>query len=236
MDGSGETKKPPADDADLEVPAEPGVPERQARLEADKELVRQLTLHGFEGPIWQAFARALAEYGIQVIKAWVATGEIFRQCQKKGRGGLQPTARARDQDDITELAIETVALAINAFRDQVLAPQKWDPSQGACLKTFFIGQCIYQFPNVYRRWLREAGVPDPSPDDVRSTNAPQASAITLVVLREELSALQFDSTRKVRAMTEMGYSSAEIAEIIGVTKSSLDSKIYRDRRRKERKP
>jgi len=31
----------------------------------------------------------------------------------------------------------------------------WDPARGAQLTTYFIGQCLFQYPNVFRRWQNE---------------------------------------------------------------------------------
>jgi hypothetical protein len=34
----------------------------------------------------------------------------------------------------------------------VLRRQRWDYRKGASLRTYFIGQCLSRFANVYRRW------------------------------------------------------------------------------------
>jgi hypothetical protein len=105
---------------------------------------------GYEGPHWRRFADVLAGYGVQVIRSWVVNGKIFLRCREKGIGlnwGLKRTA-----DDAQELANETVARAVVAFREKVLIPRCWTPEKGASLKTFFVGQCVFQFPNVYRAW------------------------------------------------------------------------------------
>jgi hypothetical protein len=33
-----------------------------------------------------------------------------------------------------------------------LLANRWDPKKGASIKTFFIGQCLIRFVNVYNRW------------------------------------------------------------------------------------
>jgi hypothetical protein len=37
----------------------------------------------------------------------------------------------------------------------VLKPGKWDYHRGATLKTFFVGACLLQFPNVFEVWATE---------------------------------------------------------------------------------
>lgn len=44
--------------------------------------------------------------------------------------------------------------ALIYFRDKVLMTHRWQASGGASLGTFFIGQCLYQFANIYRSALR----------------------------------------------------------------------------------
>lgn len=197
-----------------------------ARLEGDKELVLELMLHGYAGDSWRTFSRALVEYGWQVMKAWIATGRIFEQCRRKGRGVLQANG-PRDDDEVKELAGIVVAVALNAFRDKVLVPGKWDSSRGASLKTFFVGQCVLQFPNEYRRWKPAV---EPVPLDVHAEHVIQAraSASTVAELRAAWSAAPPNDVGKMRVMIEMGFSQAEVAELIGVTKRSVDSKLYRD--------
>jgi DNA-directed RNA polymerase specialized sigma24 family protein len=232
--------KPPDDPDGLTAPARTRAADRLARLEADKELVSRLERDGYKGESWRRFAHALAEYGIQVMRAWIRTGEIFRQCKRKRIGGQLSSWRARDEDDALEIACEIVALALNAFRDKVLARAKWDPTRGANLKTFFIGQCVYQFPRVYCQWLDEEQVVERmNARDLRDAVAPPPSLSipTLVALRRELEALEtlpLNDERNLEILREMGFGHAEIAEIICVSKRSIESKLYRHKRRRDR--
>lgn len=128
---------------------------RMAQLEADVDLVTRLMFGGFTGQDWDRCAERLVGYGLMVITAWVITGRIIDRCHHKGYGPLERSSSIRNQDAADELAGETVALALVKFRDTVLARGKWDPNRGASLRTFFIGQCLIRFPNIYRRWLTE---------------------------------------------------------------------------------
>lgn len=128
---------------------------RMAQLEADVDLVTRLMFGGFTGQDWDKCAERLVGYGLMVITAWVITGRIIQRCHEKGYGPLEPSSSIRNQDAADELAGETVAVALKKFRDTVLARGKWDPNKGASLRTFFIGQCLIRFPNIYRHWLTE---------------------------------------------------------------------------------
>ncbi|MGH2753809.1 MAG: hypothetical protein ACRDLB_05190, partial [Actinomycetota bacterium] len=56
------------------------------RLLADLDLVNDLRVAGFDGPKFTELVRAFAQYGYQVIGAWIRTGEIFRQVNEKKVG------------------------------------------------------------------------------------------------------------------------------------------------------
>ncbi len=51
-----------------------------------------------------------------------------------------------------------MAVALNKFRDTVLRRHRWDSTRGATIKTYFIGQCLIHFSNIYRSWIAELHV------------------------------------------------------------------------------
>lgn len=71
---------------------------------------------------------------------------------------LVPRHALYDPENADELANETVAVALNKFRDTNLRRHRWDSTRGATIKTYFIGQCLIRFPNIYRSWLAELHV------------------------------------------------------------------------------
>lgn len=222
-------------DADLASFADDEVAARLAVLEADKELVHRLMLRSYAGREWQAFARALAEYGLQVVGAWVKSGKIFAECAKKGFGGLD--ALSRTHEDIHDLTSETVAMALVAFRDRVLVPGVWDPTRGASLKTFFIGQCVLQFPNVYRAWrvAKLAAVPAAAGavglDDVPS---PGPSPAVLVDLARAWLRITRGSPEWMEVMRKLDYTQPEIAGLLNTTTKAIALKLYRHRAARKR--
>lgn len=202
-------------------------------IEHDKELVHRLMWRSYEGPEWRAFATALAEYGYQVICVWAMTGVIFLRCQQKGIGVGPPNAR-RTREDIEDLARETIVYAIRAFRERVLIPGKWDPTRGANLKTFFIGQCIFQFPNVYRRWQAETAPPPVGPEQVAAelaaASTPRLDVERLVELKRACETLTDREPRAIDGLLALGYTQVEVAEMVGTTVKSIESRLYRRRK------
>ena len=145
--------------------------EKFDRLAGDRELAAALRSSGFRGRNYDLFANEIAKYGWAVIRGWIYKGQIRGEVKRKGFGALDPEPRPGAMiEDAESLADETVVRALIAFRDKVLIPGRWDPAKGASLRTFFVGQCLFQFSHVYKRWLRE---------EIRSYVEPEAPPATL---------------------------------------------------------
>lgn len=214
--------------ADAVTPQVQRLIERLDRLQADQELVLELALRHYEGRAWNQFSTALAEYGYAVLRVWIARGQIFRRVTEKGRPIRRKISRI-DGDAAKELAIETVTKAIIQFRERVLVPGVWNPGRGASLRTFFIGQCVLQFPDVYRAWEREQCIPPEGLDvgtavQVRAFVAPVESQLQL---REWMQKVDPRSVEMILAAVEVGLSHAEIAQRLNTTVRGVESRIHR---------
>lgn len=201
-----------------------------ARLEQDVALVNRLMWNGYTGPEYQEFVKVLAGYGVQVIRSWVRTGFIFVKCSQRGFGlnnillGRSPSEA---RDDAQALANETVAVSIVGFRTHVLIPGKWRPDKGASLRTYFIGQCVLRFPNVYRAWVTEtlpAQIDGVLPEMVLP---PAVDPHEATVLALKLKELRSDPKRFIVALRGMGYTQPEIAELLGTTWRAIESRLQR---------
>jgi DNA-directed RNA polymerase specialized sigma24 family protein len=202
--------------------------ERLARLEADKELALRLGLVGYAGPEWDAFVRVLVEYGFQVFRGWLRNGKVFSECRHTG-----PRRRFRDRDEIDEITGEIVAEAIAAFRKDVMIPGTWDPSKGASLRTYFIGNCKLRFANVYRRWVSETrGIPVDGGTiraELEHQRTPRVPIEVTAELRRLAPRLHDDTIERINALGAAGYTKAEIADIDGTTEGAINARLYRAR-------
>ena len=195
------------------------------RLEriAEHEIMTLLQLQRFDPstPEWITVARALVEYGYAVFCAWFATGVARSMAANHagGRGviGLSkiPEGLRLDDDDAHALSLELMMASVNSFRTRTLMNPKrtWRPDGGASLKTYFIGRCLMELPDTYRRWRRAEGpaaadVPD-VPDDGRMSDDPADHAIATARLREV-----DPVSRAMFELQDHGYSLTEIAEIL----------------------
>lgn len=131
--------------------------ERLRRLGGDQELLLRLQLNGYTDAVWRPVAEEFARYGMAVMKSWLRRRTIFAQVKTKTGYGLPraPEEWLDGEHTIDDLATMTVVPALAYFKTNVLMQNRWDPSRGASLRTFFIGQCLYQFCNPYRAWYQE---------------------------------------------------------------------------------
>jgi Sigma-70, region 4 len=217
-----------------------------ARLDADQALVDELRRQQFRGRSWDLFAEALATYGLKVMGPWISTLLIFRRCASKGMPIQVPELLVEQgfdgltDQDVEDLVFETVGLALKGFRDNVLEPGGWSPTGGASLTTYFIGQCLIQFPGVFRRWWRDnqhrwdtVSLDDPAIDtiDRDGSSWPDWGAKETVDLDALCAYITDHRARRVVALRIYGFSSAEAAEILGTTTKAVESLLYRLRRR-----
>lgn len=210
------------------------------RLAGDVELVTLLALSNYEGPDWEYFATELAKYGMAVFGGWMYTGKIFAVSKKRGYGLISP-GRPFTRDEIEELSGETIAKALRHFRTDVLMKNRWDSRKGATLRTYFIGQCLIRFANVYRRWLE---------DETRERNAIRTGDLDLLIdalgaSGENVSALVADraviedalaQVRDPRVVVAMHMSArdrpqAEIAQLLGVTTKAVERMLSNEQGR-----
>lgn len=235
-------------DEDLSVPGDPrerAQVENAARRLADRALVEELAAAGFTGPGFDVTVNELAAYGTATLMSWMRTGEIARKCRSRGRplAGADRVMARWSRDDRLEIAVEATARALRYFVDVVLKAGKWDHRGGASLRTFFIGACLLQFPNVYevwvneqRRWdeidLVEPGAEEPGLGRMTAWADPvAATVIGRQRVRELLAGIPDPKTRTATAMVVMlGYEHADAGAELGLTAEAVGARLYRLRK------
>ncbi|MEU3344234.1 sigma factor-like helix-turn-helix DNA-binding protein [Streptomyces sp. NPDC006700] len=213
-------------------------PEADGRRAADEALVIVLTADGFAGPRWEKFNRDLMDYGWRVLNGWIATGKIFHECSRQGRG-LEVRAGAlralSDPDVRYELAADTIIKTVPKFRDRI-ADGRWQASRSR-LTTYFIGAAILEFPNVYRRWESSLKVSSAEElwglagdfEGVSTERGPAATAADRDEVRRIVGTLPGDLQQIVELKAD-GYTTAEVAGLLGVTEKAVERRLYRLRR------
>lgn len=222
--------------------------QRLDRLVEDYNLVTMLALGGFQGSDYAYFETELAKYGIAVISSWLRRRLIFAKCRERGFGGLPepPVGSFDDPDTVSELASETVAQALYHFRSDVLLKGRWDPRKGASVRTYFVGQCLIRFANVYRRWWNNEARRDGAPADTSTLAAldpfdrRQPPSVEDLVVEQAsvdraLQAIKDPRVRRALAFYGAGYTYREIAARLETTEKAVERMIANERTRMRRR-
>ena len=138
-----------------------------------------------------------------------------------------------------DIATMVVTVALRHFRDEVLVPGIWDPSRGASLSTFFVGQCILRYGNEFKAWKRQH-LRSTKGDDLarfeRGLDVADAGTrvVDQAVIDEYLDGVE---PTTVRALTlyAADYSWEEIAELTGISVSAIRGRVTRFQARSRRR-
>lgn len=199
--------------------------ERLRRLQADEELLLTLQLEQFTGRLWERFSRELTRYGLGVLRAWIRHGTIYGKAKALTGYGLCRIEGWPDDQTIDDIATDTVVAALIYFRDKVLMNRRWQASGGASLGTFFIGQCLYQFANIYRGALRAekeriqeattpmAELPEDPFDIIKGI---EETIVANDTVAEAMALLTTDRARRALFLQEHGFTQREIADKLGL--------------------
>lgn len=246
-EGSGALVEPEVSPAEVEsVPARwlhsCADPDQVDRIAADADLLVRLALHRFEGKEWNLFVRELAKYAMAVVSSWMRQGLMLHRCKQLGVG-LPALGRDFTKDEIAGLVDETVALALQHFRNNVLMKGGWDQTGGASLRTFFIGQCLFQFANLYRSFWRSE---QRSRDTVLSDDMgifgvvndadsdPDRRAVSMGQISDLLAKVKTRRLREAVVWRAAGHSHAGIAELLNCTEKTVERMLANERQRLRR--
>jgi RNA polymerase sigma factor (sigma-70 family) len=179
------------------------------------------------------FEEEYAGFGFELMMALLRTGYIFDRCREEGLHLLRMPIAADDRED---LAQEVVHGALRSFKTKGLEQGGWQPERGASLRTYFTGALLLQFANVWRKRLRgRPGVPELSLHDISldlpsPVPGPADMAAEHDAIRRGLAGIE-PKTRAALVLTEDGYEQEEIAEILGITRRSVEGLLRRHRSR-----
>lgn len=213
---------------DNEPAAETVLRESLDRGMTDQQLVEEMAATKFTGSQYERFANELSRYGIEVLKAWMRSGEIFVRTAAAHGHGLNPTGFEledlhRDADARDQLATMTVATALPRFREQALVNGGWRFDGGASLKTYFMGACLGVFANEFRkrRGAQRRRARDRPWSDEEITNFrdnttvtdPAVIAVRTMTVRERLQGRD-PQTQAIVLYDSYGYTHKEISDLI----------------------
>ena len=202
------------------------IEEALQRRMADQQLRDAMAARDFSGPLYRRFQEELARYGTSVLRGWMYSGYVFKLIAARGFA-VHPTAAEleelhRDSEVRDDLANMTVALALPRFRERALVGGGWRFEGGAGLPTYFMGSCLYVFPNEFRKRRvqlekfrrqdgRDPALTTPGTDPVSD---PAVIATGNKRVLDHLNDIDRERTQSIVALRIDGYSQEEIVELL----------------------
>lgn len=207
-------------------------------------LAQDLREAGWKGAEWEFVANILAEYGLGVIGGWLRSGQMSAKCQEKRiKGPILPEWVRENPEECEDLASSVVAKALQQFRDVILPRGMWQPAKGAALSTYFIGQCLIQYPNVAQKWIddRKLGsanvllvephdMEDLMPEGDGNDKRREEDLLDELVIATILSGGRSEKARRALEMRYFGYSQKEIAIELEMNEPAVAQMLGREKR------
>ncbi|MFD5566235.1 helix-turn-helix domain-containing protein [Kitasatospora griseola] len=227
---------------------------RALRIRNDTARVEELRRKEFKGPGYDQLLNDLCGEAMRLLRGMLRTGSLVRYAKERfAEKGItffvheddirQLRSSPADRD---EIIIDTLMEALKGFRQKVLVEGGWDPNyagpRGAsCLLSFFIGRCIWAFRRPYIRWVKarmrlaelEAGRYDGAVLErllEKSRFELDSRSFVKTSFTEAFSAIvseQQPGTRAVVALTLEGYRTTEIADMLGMNRSTVSMRMHR---------
>jgi RNA polymerase sigma factor (sigma-70 family) len=174
------------------------------------------------------------------VMAWLHSGVFFERNSLTNTGrAVAGTTADIPRDELLHLAHDILLAGYRLFWEHGVQKRRWVRGKGASLKTYYLNACIREFPNIYRRWQRGQHrwrqvelAPDlvAIADTTTYEDSGYASNNT-VILRELLAHLDPEDKLLIWLKYVYGYSHNELAHIVGKTPKSIESAIYRAKKR-----
>ena len=129
----------------------------------------------------------------------------------------------------------TVAIALPRFRERALIGGGWRYEGGAGLPTYFIGACLYVFPNEFRKrrmqqekWRRQDGRdPAITMQEAKARLRPGGDRDGNIQVRDHLNGID-PRSRAIIALKLDGYSQEEIRELLAEPSvRAVEGVVYR---------
>lgn len=206
-----------------------------------RELLDAVVESGYTGYPWDELARRLVARALPDLEQSIRTGAIYQRC-RRARVAIPHRRELQRRPLAYDIAMEAVEDCLERFRVQVLPGGEWDPDRGTALEDFFAACCVPHLANQWRWHLRQLSPCAIELDALDESG--QAGVLALVVdsppdpvevveLRDLLTRVLAPANPDDRmsfVLREQGWSPAEIAQVLGIERNTLDARMSRARK------
>ncbi len=240
---------------DPEMQSTPARRRAEARLE-DYDLIEQVRYELAAGDEHKNSRQAYYQlfddlwlYAWPVLQAFIRTHkmpQVLARYAPERSVSIKPEdmwVLSHSADERMELAIDVIYKAVGVFEKSAVRGQRWSPTGGASLRTWFIGTCALSFPRAYMTWSANradrlvdvARQHEINFDDLGGRLVEGLGDLSgLAILRRDLQKLVDQAqpeTQFILGMLMQEKTHAEIAAARGLSVRAIEGRIYRWRKR-----
>jgi hypothetical protein len=206
-----------------------------------RELLEAVVDSGYGGHTWEELANRLVARALPDLEEWIRTGAIYQRC-RSARFRIPQRVELQRPPLNQDIAAKAVEDCLQRFRTDVLPRGEWDPDRSTTLEDFFAACCVRHVPNRWREHLRQDpphAIEIDALDEARQAGVlavvidPLSDPAGDVVLRDLLTRTlepMSPDDRRSFVLLEQGWSPAEIAQMLGIPRNTLDARISRARK------
>jgi RNA polymerase sigma factor (sigma-70 family) len=206
------------------------------------ELLDAVVATGYSGDAWNELARRLVGRALPDLQRSISTGTIYGRCARAGFG-IKRREELQRHPFPEDVAAEAVEDCLERFRTRALPAGEWDPQKGTDLEDFFCVCCLTDLANRWR-W-HECRLLDHTPVPLDSVGEATEARVLVLPLRATSESIEAVELRELvaQAMRPMspddqvafelwadGWSYSEIAQMLGISRNTLDVRISRARK------
>lgn len=239
--GAGADSLRPGTEVGAEVGAEVSEDPTARVREADRWVAQQLREINYDltHPYVQLLADHLQSRGVGTLVNMKNSNTLFSACQKLNMRGLPPPPESW-RSESQRIILVAVRTATSRFITHSM--RKWDSRQ-ASIETYFVNYCLFEFKRVYLEYCREeyqclAERPTGDVIQMFETRAAEGSvedlAIARQTIREVTKLMGSQEFAELVLLKAKGLTREQVAEMLGISASTLDRRTAEYRRKLER--
>jgi hypothetical protein len=196
---------------------------------------------GYSGEPWEELARRLVTRALLDLERSIRNGSVYGRCRRAGFG-IARREELQRHPLAGDIAAEAVGECLERFRNVVLPAGEWDPDRGRTLEDFFAALCVRDVANRWRSHLRQLpacaieldALDEPGQAGVLAlVTEPPPDPAAVAEARDDLARVMAPMSPADRlsfVLRERGWSPAEIAGLLGISRNALDARMHRARK------
>lgn len=134
-----------------------------SQVEADTELMLRVSVEGFDGLAWRQLVEHVYDYARRTLHQFLVQGMLVHRVRRalpndpdaqKSVSAFLSATEEQHRELRDEVINEAVARALSYWRRRVIPEGRWNPAEGAQLRTYFVNVALMRLVKVIQPHLQ----------------------------------------------------------------------------------